>query len=97
MVRKKKTPHALAKAALAGRRLKVAVVMGGDSPEREVSLHSGEAVAQGLRDAGCEVTEVVLQSEDLSALNGYDGDAVFIALHGASYIRAPGPQPASAL
>lgn len=63
-------------------RLKVAVVMGGDSAEREVSLHSGEAVAQGLRDAGCDVIEVTLESEDLSAFNGYDGDAIFIALHG---------------
>ena len=62
--------------------LKVAVVMGGDSAEREVSLHSGEAVAQGLRDAGCDVIEVTLESEDLSAFNGYDGDAIFIALHG---------------
>lgn len=63
-------------------RLKVAVVMGGDSAEREVSLHSGEAVAQGLRDAGCDVIEITLESDDLSAFNGYDGDAIFIALHG---------------
>jgi len=62
--------------------LRVAVVMGGDSAEREVSLHSGEAVAQGLRDAGCDVIEVTLDSDDLSAFNGYDGDAIFIALHG---------------
>ncbi|MBM4131946.1 D-alanine--D-alanine ligase, partial [bacterium] len=38
--------------------MRVAVLMGGDSSEREVSLHSGQAVAQGLREAGHDVVEI---------------------------------------
>ena len=33
---------------------KVAVLLGGDSAEREVSLNSGRLVLQGLRDAGVD-------------------------------------------
>jgi hypothetical protein len=39
---------------------KVAVLMGGPSSEREVSLRSGAAVARALRERGYEVTEVVV-------------------------------------
>jgi D-alanine-D-alanine ligase len=34
---------------------KLAVLMGGPSAEREVSLRSGAAAAMALREAGCEV------------------------------------------
>ena len=37
---------------------KVAVLMGGLSAEREVSLVSGRGCAQALREAGYEVVEV---------------------------------------
>lgn len=64
--------------------MRVAVLMGGDSSEREVSLHSGQAVAQGLREAGHEVVEVDLPSVaaviGCPALQGVD--VVFPALHG---------------
>ena len=60
---------------------KVAVVMGGCSSEREVSLRSGANIVTALREAGCEVTEVVLDSESVECLRGFDG-AVYIALHG---------------
>lgn len=36
----------------------VLVLMGGDSPEREVSLSSGRRVAEGLRNAGYHVVEL---------------------------------------
>ena len=36
----------------------VAVLMGGWSAEREVSLRSGAACARALRDEGCQVTEI---------------------------------------
>ena len=57
----------------------VAVLKGGPSSEREVSLRSGSAVARGLRDAGYEVTEV-----DIQRTLNLPGtvEAVFIALHG---------------
>ena len=40
---------------------KVTVLMGGDASEREVSLRSGKAVTEGLRQAGYPVTAVDLQ------------------------------------
>ena len=40
--------------------MKVAVLYGGRSSEHEVSLESGASVASGLREAGHEVTEVLI-------------------------------------
>ena len=59
---------------------RVAVLMGGPSTEREVSLRSGAAVAGGLRAAGIEAVEVDVRSEALDLPVGTE--AVFIALHG---------------
>jgi D-alanine-D-alanine ligase len=59
---------------------RVAVLKGGPSAEREVSLRSGTAVAQGLRASGYEVTEVDVTSRRLDVPEGVE--AVFIALHG---------------
>jgi D-alanine-D-alanine ligase len=59
---------------------KVAVLKGGFSAEREVSLESGAAIAAGLREAGYEVTEVDVLAPDFTVPKGTDG--VFIALHG---------------
>lgn len=65
-------------------RMRVAVLMGGDSSEREISLQSGRAVAEGLRRAGHEVHEVDLPS--VAAVIGLEllgqVDVVFPALHG---------------
>lgn len=64
--------------------MKVLVLMGGDSPEREVSLSSGRAVAEGLRQAGHEVESVdipdVRAVMDLEAVRSCD--VVFPILHG---------------
>lgn len=64
--------------------MKIAVLMGGDSSEREISLLSGRAVADALRTAGHEVTSFDIPSVaailDLSGLRGHD--VVFPALHG---------------
>ena len=66
---------------MSGRKFKrVAVLMGGPSAEREVSLKSGNAVAAGLRRAGYEVTAVDVEGRALSIPEGTE--AVFIALHG---------------
>lgn len=66
----------------------VAVLMGGWSPEREVSLVSGKACAEGLREGGHEVVEYDVK-RDLRALveflrpaAGGGPDVVFNALHG---------------
>lgn len=64
-----------------GRRFRhVAVLMGGPSAEREVSLRSGAAVAGGLRAAGYTVTAVDVTTHELAIPAGVE--AVFIALHG---------------
>ena len=66
----------------------VAVLMGGWSPEREVSLVSGKACAEGLREGGHTVIEYDVK-RDLRALveflrpaAGGGPDVVFNALHG---------------
>lgn len=58
----------------------VAVLKGGPSSERDVSLRSGAAVAKGLREAGYDVIEVDVTAPRLDLPDGID--AVFIALHG---------------
>ena len=62
----------------------VAVLMGGWSAEREVSLVSGAAVANGLKAGGYSVTSIDVQ-RDMGALLTRlypKPDAVFNALHG---------------
>ncbi|MDE1152956.1 MAG: D-alanine--D-alanine ligase [Micavibrio sp.] len=62
----------------------VAVLMGGWSAERDVSLSSGKACARALREKGYEVREIDVQ-RDLSALLAQltpKPDVVFNALHG---------------
>ncbi len=58
----------------------VAVLMGGVSAEREISLRSGIAASAGLRACGYEVTEVDLQDACVHLPDGVE--AVFLALHG---------------
>lgn len=58
----------------------VAVLKGGFSAERDVSLESGAAIASGLRKAGYTVTEIDVTSPDFTVPAGIE--AVFIALHG---------------
>jgi D-alanine-D-alanine ligase len=73
--------------------VRVAVLCGGRSSEREVSLRSGEAVAGGLEQAGHEALLVAISREgpwscdgapvELAPGDGLLGaDAVFPALHG---------------
>jgi len=60
----------------------VAVLMGGWSSEREVSLSSGKACADGLRNAGYKVTEVDVDRKISSTLRHLNPDVAFNALHG---------------
>ena len=61
---------------------KVAVIMGGPSSEREVSLSSGRECIAALRDEGYDVVEVDA-GRDLSVrLTEISPDVVFNALHG---------------
>lgn len=62
--------------------MRVAVLMGGISPEREVSLASGRAVAAALEREGCAVAPIVVNDEQIRELDGLDVDVAFIAMHG---------------
>jgi D-alanine-D-alanine ligase len=61
-------------------RLKITVMLGGPSAEREVSLRSGAAVAAALRSRGHDVVELDPQTDDWRLPE--KTDAVFLALHG---------------
>ncbi len=64
--------------------LAVAVLMGGPSAEREVSLVSGAAVSETLRELGHRVTEIDVTRDIAAALAALEPkpDVVFNALHG---------------
>jgi len=61
---------------------KVAVLMGGRSAERAVSLKSGERVLAALNKKGVNAHEFDPKGRGLAALIGERFDRVFIALHG---------------
>lgn len=62
--------------------VKVAVLMGGTSSEREVSLRSGQAVARALEGLGYKVVAVDLKTETGMELETLRADVCFIAMHG---------------
>lgn len=62
--------------------MRITVLRGGPSNEREVSLKSGAAVAEALRKAGHDVFESDISPSDLSGLD-HPCDVVFPVLHGA--------------
>jgi D-alanine-D-alanine ligase len=60
----------------------VAVLMGGWSAERPVSLSSGEGVAKALESRGHKVTRIDMDRNVAARLADADADVVFNALHG---------------
>ncbi len=62
--------------------LRVLVLAGGLSHERDVSLRSGRRVAEALRDAGVEVEERDADASLLPALTASPPDCVLPLLHG---------------
>ncbi|EDM46923.1 D-alanine--D-alanine ligase [Marinobacter algicola] len=61
---------------------RVAVFLGGDSAEREVSLKSGQAVLSALVSAGVDAYAVDVRGCLLKTVEEPEFDRVFIALHG---------------
>lgn len=61
---------------------RVAVLMGGRSAEREVSLMSGQGVLEALRSAGVQAEAFDPAARDLSELRSLGFSRAFIALHG---------------
>lgn len=62
----------------------VAVLSGGISLEREVSLRSGSRVADALGDRGHQVTRLDVDAELVRRLTDQRPDVVFLALHGSA-------------
>jgi D-alanine-D-alanine ligase len=59
---------------------KVAVLLGGESGEREISIQSGEAVLAALLRQGVDAHRFDPKDQEMEAITGFD--RVFIALHG---------------
>ena len=60
----------------------VALLKGGWSAEREVSLNSGAACAKALTQLGYRVTEIDVGRDIAEVLKAVKPDVVFNALHG---------------
>lgn len=61
---------------------RVAVLMGGWSKEREVSIATGQACTRGLDDAGFKTEQIDVQRDIAQVLEKMRPDVVFNALHG---------------
>jgi D-alanine-D-alanine ligase len=66
----------------AGAKERIAVVMGGDSAEREISIRSGSEVVRALSALGYDAHSLDYDERFLDALRALKPDIVFIALHG---------------
>jgi D-alanine-D-alanine ligase len=64
-------------------KVRVAVVMGGPSSEREVSIESGQAVLKALASLGHEAQSLDFDGRFIDALRDIRPDVVFNALHGS--------------
>lgn len=60
----------------------VAILYGGDSAEREVSLESGAAVAEGLSQLGHRTKLFDVREDPVSSIHWSPFDTAFVALHG---------------
>ncbi|MGR6873422.1 D-alanine--D-alanine ligase [Pseudomonas sp. HK3] len=61
---------------------KVAVLLGGNSAEREVSLNSGSAIYEALKAQNIDVVKIDSKDNLIGQLNEHNVDVAFIALHG---------------
>lgn len=61
---------------------KVAVLFGGNSAEREVSLNSGKAVLNALIEQGVNAHAIDPKFDDISQIKAQGFDRAFIVLHG---------------
>ncbi len=64
------------------RKAKVAVVMGGSSAEREVSIQTGSGVMRALQSLGYDAQSLDYDRRFLDGIREISPDVVFIALHG---------------
>lgn len=66
----------------ARKKAKVAVVMGGTSSEREISIATGSGVMRALADLGYDAQSLDYDSRFVDAIREVNPDLVFNALHG---------------
>ncbi len=66
---------------------RIGVLMGGPSAEREVSLKSGKAVYEALRQSGLEAVAIDVKTDNLEEITGliksHNINCAFLALHGS--------------
>lgn len=67
---------------MTNKKLKVAVLTGGVGTERDVSLQSGQCVADALKEAGFHVITADIRPDNLEILQDSSIDVFFPALHG---------------
>jgi D-alanine-D-alanine ligase len=63
-------------------KIKVAVLAGGIGSERDISIQSGQCVAEALKEAGFEVVTADIRPDNLEILDDTSIDVFFPALHG---------------
>lgn len=63
-------------------RMKIGVLMGGVSSEREISLKSGKAVLEALKRKGYDAVSIDATGNLVSLLRRHKVDLVFVCLHG---------------
>lgn len=63
--------------------MRIAILLGGFSSEREVSLRSGAAVAKALRERGHDAIAIDVRDRRVAELDAARPEVVFVALHGA--------------
>jgi D-alanine-D-alanine ligase len=64
------------------KKAKVAVVMGGTSAEREISIQTGSGVMRALHDLGYDAQSLDYDDRFIDAIRQIEPDVVFNALHG---------------
>ena len=64
------------------RSAKVAVVMGGSSSEREISIQTGSGVMRALQTLGYDAQSLDFDAKFVDAVRALAPDVVFVALHG---------------
>lgn len=62
--------------------MKIAVLYGGVSNEREVSISSSKGIIQALKNKGHEVISIDFHPNKIAEITALDVDLVFIGLHG---------------
>ncbi|MFH1441256.1 MAG: D-alanine--D-alanine ligase [Candidatus Omnitrophota bacterium] len=65
---------------------RIGILMGGPSTERQISLNSGQAVYESLKQSGCDVIAIDIKTDDIEEnidfLKSCRINCAFIALHG---------------